>query len=446
MIWRGHVLVAAIAIAVLLIISACAGALWLVDASGQSLITRLERDSATTELDLYAELRREEGAAALVRAIARHARIAGDHHIVAVADHNGRLLAGDLNAWPPAVTANASWAAIPSNEGPSAIHAAVRTLPDGMRLLVGRDNSMHQAFSDAVLNVAELAILIVALASLLAPGVLIAISVRNVRELSRTAELIAAGQFSARTPTHGGSGPFEAIARSQNAMLDRIEDLVTGLKTVTDSLAHDLRTPLARLRSSLERGITASGEHEKQAALETALGETEQTIFAFSSLIDIARAEGGLSRDAMTKVDLSALMRDVRELFQPLAEEHGVELRLQEPQEEVILGHKPLLMQAIGNLVHNAIKYSPKGAQLSMELTRDGDEVRIVVADSGPGIPPDKRAQAVKRFQRLGAESETPEGVGLGLAIVEACAHLHRGTLSLEDNKPGLKAALVLHA
>jgi len=445
MIWRGYLLFVAIAVAVLLIISACAGALWLVDASGQSLITRLERDSATTELELYVELRREEGSAALVRAIARHARIAGEHHIVAVADASGHLLAGDLSAWPLLPSANVTWAAVPTNEGPNAIHAAVRTLPDGMHLLVGRDDSMHHAFSDAVLQVAKLAIIIVALACLLAPGALIAISVRNVRELSRTAESIAAGQFGARTPTHGGSGPFETIARSQNAMLDRIEDLVTGLKTVTDSLAHDLRTPLARLRSALERGIVAEGEAAKQAALENALGETERTIFAFSSLIDIARAEGGLSRDAMTKVDLAALMRDVRELFQPLAEEQSVELHLEEPREEVILGHKPLLMQAVSNLVHNAIKYSPQGAQLSMELTRTGDEVRIVVADRGPGIPADKRAQAVKRFQRLGAEGDPPEGVGLGLAIVEACAHLHRGTLSLEDNNPGLRAALVLH-
>ena len=445
MIWRGYLLFVAIAVAVLIIISACAGALWLVDASGQSLITRLERDSATTELELYVELRREEGSAALVRAIARHARIAGEHHIVAVADGSGHLLAGDLSAWPLLPSANVAWAAVPTNEGPNAIHAAVRTLPDGMRLLVGRDDSMHHAFSDAVLQVAKLAIIIVALVCLLAPGALIAISVRNVRELSRTAESIAAGQFGARTPTHGGSGPFETIARSQNAMLDRNEDLVTGLKTVTDSLAHDLRTPLARLRSALERGIVAEGEAAKQAALENALGETERTIFAFSSLIDIARAEGGLSRDAMTKVDLAALMRDVRELFQPLAEEQSVELHLEEPREEVILGHKPLLMQAVSNLVHNAIKYSPQGAQLSMELTRTGDEVRIVVADRGPGIPADKRAQAVKRFQRLGAEGDPPEGVGLGLAIVEACAHLHRGTLSLEDNNPGLRAALVLH-
>lgn len=443
MIWRGYFFVAIAA--VLIVISACAGALWLVNASGQSLITRLERDSATTELDLYAELRREEGAPALVRAIARHARIAGEHHVVAVADQNGRLLAGNLSLWPALPSSDMAWTALPTNEGPDAIHAAIRNLPDGMRLLVGRDNSSHEAFSAAVTQVATLAIVIVAFACLLAPGLLIALSLRSVRELSSTAGLIAAGQFSARTPTHGGSGPFEAIALAQNAMLERIEDLVTGLKTVTDSLAHDLRTPLARLRSTLEHGIAADSAGAKQVALEHAFEETEKTIFAFSSLIDIARAEGGLSRDAMTRVDLSALMLDVMELFQPLAEEHGVTLNLRETPQTVILGHKPLLMQAVGNLVHNAIKHSPPGEQLDLVLSEADGEVRIVVADHGPGIPADQRANAVKRFQRLGA-GDTPEGVGLGLAIVEACARLHRGTLALEDNGPGLKAALILHA
>jgi signal transduction histidine kinase len=277
------------------------------------------------------------------------------------------------------------------------------------------------------------------------PGILIALSLRSVRELSDTAALIAAGQFSARTPTHGGAGPFEAIARAQNAMLDRIEDLVTGLKTVTDSLAHDLRTPLARLRSILEDGIVEESAQAKQQALESALSQTEKTIFAFSSLIDIARAEGGLSREAMTQVDLSTLMRDVMELFQPLAEERGVTLNLQEPPRTMILGHKPLLMQAVGNLVHNAIKHSPSGEKLDLQLSESGGEVRIVVADRGPGISAEQRADAIKRFQRLGS-GDTPEGVGLGLAIVEACARLHRGALALEDNAPGLKAALVLRS
>lgn len=439
--WRSHVPVAAIIAAILTIIAACAGGLWLVNNAGQALITRLESDAAANELDLYSELRREEGQAALVRDIARHARLAGDHHVFAIADAHGQLLAGNLTAWPR-LPSNLDWFALTT--GGRGIHASVRTLPDGAQLLIGRDDDMHRAFSDAVLRVAELAIAIVALACLLAPGLLLAMSMRSVRELSNTAAQITEGKFSARTPTHGGSGPFEQIASAQNAMLDRIEDLITGLKTVTDSLAHDLRTPLARLRSTLERGVTATDVAQKQAALEAGLVETEKTIFAFSSLIDIARAEGGLSREAMTSVDLAALLRDVHELFLPLAEERGVHLNV-DASESVILGHKPLLMQAVGNLVHNAIKHSPSGADLDVRLLQDAQGARVVVADHGPGIPPEQRADAVKRFKRLGS-GDTPEGVGLGLAIVEACAHLHRGELVLEDNHPGLKAALVLRA
>lgn len=443
MLWRSHFSIAAIVLAILVILVASAGALWLVDATGQELITRLERDAATSELDLYSELRREEGDAALVRDIARHARVAGDHHVFAVADKNNNLLAGNLTAWP-LLPQNRDWFALSTDAGPDAIHAAVRTLPDGTQLLIGRDDSMHRAFASAVMRVAELAIFIVALACLLAPGALIYMSMRSVRELSNTAARITAGEFSARTPTHGGSGPFETIAKSQNAMLDRIEDLVTGLKTVTDSLAHDLRTPLARLRSTIERGVAARDGEAKHAALEGALKETEKTIFAFSSLIDIARAEGGLSREAMTEVDLAALLHDVHELFLPMAEEQDVLLNV-EAHDSVILGHKPLLMQAVGNLVHNAIKHSPPGAELDVCLVHEEDGVRVVVADRGPGIPADQRANAVKRFKRLGS-GDTPEGVGLGLAIVEACAHLHRGSLVLEDNHPGLRAALILHA
>lgn len=439
--WRSHVPVAAIIAAILAIIAACAGGLWLVNNAGQALITRLESDAAANELDLYTELRREEGQAALVRDIARHARLGGSHHVFAIADAHGTLLAGNLTAWP-VLPSDLDWFAL--RTGGRNIHASVRMLSDGAQLLIGRDDDMHRAFSDAVLRVAELAIAIVALACLLAPGLLLLMSMRSVRELSHTAAQITEGKFSARTPTHGGSGPFEQIAQAQNAMLDRIEDLITGLKTVTDSLAHDLRTPLARLRSTLERGVSASDVQQKQVALEAGLAETEKTIFAFSSLIDIARAEGGLSRDAMTNVDLAALLRDVHELFLPLAEERGVRLNV-EASDSVILGHKPLLMQAVGNLVHNAIKHSPAGTDLDVRLLTEQSGARVVVADHGPGIPADQRADAVKRFKRLGS-GDTPEGVGLGLAIVEACAHLHRGELVLEDNHPGLKAALVLRA
>jgi signal transduction histidine kinase len=145
----------------------------------------------------------------------------------------------------------------------------------------------------------------------------------------------------------------------------------------------------------------------------------------------------------MISIDLAALIHDVYELFLPLAEERGIEMHVSAAS-CVILGHKPLLMQAVGNLVHNAIKHSPDNAALDLTLTHEGRQARIIVADRGRGIPPDQRAAAVKRFQRLGA-GDTPEGVGLGLAIVEACAHLHRGALALEDNAPGLRAVLTLH-
>lgn len=439
--FRGHTAIAIIAGA-FVIVAACGGALWIVYATGQQLISSVERDASAGELDLYAQMRHEEGADTMVRAIARHARVEGEHHVYGVLDKNGVILAGNLTQWPALGTSgDVQWAPLPGDSDPD-VYVAVRVLPDGMRLLAGRDNHLHLEFGAAVLRAAWLAVAIVAITCLLVPVGVMALTMRRVRELSDTAALIADGKFSARTPTHGGAGPFDRIAEAQNAMLDRIEDLITGLKTVTDSLAHDLRTPLARLRARLEGGILASDLDAKQAALEGGLRETEKTILAFSSLIDIARAEGGLSREAMTPIDLKALVQDVHELFLPLAEERGLSLDLA-AEDCQILGHKPLLMQAIGNLAHNAIKHSPEGTHVGLTLHKSAALAQIVVTDQGPGIPENKRADAVKRFQRLGA-GDTPEGVGLGLAIVEACARLHRGALLLEDNNPGLKATLTL--
>ena len=441
--WRGHMMIAAIVGAALTIAVACGGALSLVDATGERLIANAERDSANGELELYTEFRREEGREALVRAVARHARLEGEHHVYAVADANGRLLAGNLTAWPDLPREDTPWIPLPTVEnGPDAIHVAVHTMPDGTRMLAGRDDYMQRLFSKTVFEAALVAIAIVVIACLIAPAVVMGLTMRSVRELADTAAKIARGEFAARAPVHGGGGPFDRIARAQNLMLDRIEDLVTGLKTVTDSLAHDLRTPLSRLRARIEGGLGAETLEAKQTALETALSETDSTIHAFSSLIDIARAEGGLSRDAMLPVDLAALVRDVHELFLPMAEESGVQLVRGGADELVLDGHRPLLMQALGNLVHNAIKHAPSGTAVSIALERRGSNADISVADRGPGIPEQKRQEAVMRFSRLGGDAS--EGVGLGLAIVEACARLHRGALALEDNDPGLRAVLTL--
>ena len=256
-----------------------------------------------------------------------------------------------------------------------------------------------------------------------------------------TARLVCAGDFSARAEGGEQTGPFGEIARAQNAMLDRIETLVTGLVTVTDSIAHDLRTPLSRMRQRLEEGLTAEPLDAKQTALEQALVETDRTIATFTALIDIARAEGGVSRESMEDVDLGQIVKDAYDLFEPLAEEKGLAFNIN-AEPAMIRGHHALLMQAVSNLIHNAIKYGDAKVDVRLFVGANGAEV--IVADDGPGIPSEHRADAVKRFKQLGAQR--PEGVGLGLAIVDACARLHRGILSLEDNAPGLRARITLAA
>jgi signal transduction histidine kinase len=263
----------------------------------------------------------------------------------------------------------------------------------------------------------------------------------RVRVLSAASARVAAGDFAARAEGAEEQGPFGEIARAQNAMLDRIEALVTGLVTVTDSIAHDLRTPLSRMRQRLEEGLAADPPEAKQIALEQALTETDRTIATFTALIDIARAEGGISRESMEDVDLTQIVRDACDLFEPLAEEKGLAFRI-ETQAAAIRGHRALLMQAACNLIHNAIKYGQSGVDVRLSANADGAE--IIVSDDGPGIPSEHRAEAVKRFRQVGAQG--PEGVGLGLAIVDACARLHRGALALEENAPGLRARLSLAA
>ena len=308
--------------------------------------------------------------------------------------------------------------------------------------MVGRDAAALEIFRRRIVDAGLVAVTIVAVTCLMMAIAVTALLLARVRRLAGAAEKVSAGDFSARAESASDGGPFGQIARAQNLMLDRIEDLVTGLVTVTDSLAHDLRTPLARTRRRIEEGMLSSDERERQDAFADALAETDKTIATFTALIDIARAEGGLSRDAMQQVDAAKVVADAYELFEPLAEERRVSMAVHTAASAQILGHRPLLMQAVSNLIHNALKYSPEGGHVDIAVTARPEQVEIVVSDNGPGIPAADRAAAVQRFKQ--AANANPEGLGLGLAIVEACARLHRGSLLLEDNAPGLRARLVL--
>jgi signal transduction histidine kinase len=268
---------------------------------------------------------------------------------------------------------------------------------------------------------------------------------KRAETIATTAGRIADGDLSARAPADPDGDVFDRLGVSLNAMLDRIDELMTGLRTVTDSLAHDLRSPLTRLKTALTRALDSGADEEARLdAVEEAQNEASQALATFSALLDIARAESGLSRESMEPVDLGHLTADIAELFGPVLEDADQVLDYVPPHHTVVVrGHELLLRQAIGNLLHNAARYAGPGAVVRLSIEERDARARIIVADNGPGIAPEHRGRVQERFVRLDAARTTP-GSGLGLAIAAACAKLHGGALLLEDGEPGLRAVLEL--
>jgi signal transduction histidine kinase len=268
---------------------------------------------------------------------------------------------------------------------------------------------------------------------------------RRLDSINRTSGEIVAGNLTRRVPVSGAHDEFDVLAENLNRMLDRIERLMKGMREVTDSVAHDLRTPLNRLRQRLEQSLTrlqAAGSDTFE--VERAIADTDQLIGTFNALLLIAETDAGTARGAMSPLDLSSVAADVSELYEPLAEEKNIGLdfvRPLHPGDTMIEGNRSLISQALANLVDNAIKYTPPGGRITIRPGPSVQGVDLSVADSGPGIPLEERPRVVERFVRLEASRNSP-GTGLGLALVAAVAHFHNAELLLEDNAPGLKAIL----
>jgi signal transduction histidine kinase len=227
-------------------------------------------------------------------------------------------------------------------------------------------------------------------------------------------------------------------------MMDQIEDLMTVMRTITDSLAHDLRTPLTRMHNALEEAADpGASPAARNRAIQAAEAASLQALKLSSDLIEIARAESGVGRDLMTAIDLPALALELAEFFGPAAEDAGQRLVVGDLPSVTVIGHEPLIRQAVGNLLLNAIKYAGRTAEVTLEVfARDG-RAGFVVGDNGPGVPEEDHGRVLSRFVRLETARPLP-GSGLGLAIVAACAKLHRGEFSLQDNRPGLRAVVSL--
>ena len=260
------------------------------------------------------------------------------------------------------------------------------------------------------------------------------------------------GDLGGRLPVAGTGDELDRLAENLNLMLERIEALMRGLKEVSDNIAHDLKTPLTRLRNRNEEALrVAKNESEYRAALESTIEESEGLIRTFNALLMIARAESGQARDNMSEFDAAEIARDVGELYEPLADEKGLVLKVEADTPAPVVGNRELISQALANLVDNSIKYAGAAdgsvngvtGEVIVRALAEGDRILLTVADCGPGIPESDRDRVVERFVRL-EQSRSQPGSGLGLSLAAAVARLHGGELVLADNKPGLKSIIAL--
>jgi signal transduction histidine kinase len=431
-------------LAMITVLGAVVVAFYLVNLSAQGVYLDRERNDALAERQMLREAFALEGLQGLVRRMERRARLAAPEAHYGLFDRAGRHIGGDLLS-PPTPLQEGGWTEVRSRTraGPVALRATTARLPDGSLVVIGRDEAGQRDFEGRLAGGLIIALAIVVSASLAVGLLLNALLIRRADGVAGVAERIAAGDLGARAEVSERGDPFDRIGVSLNRMLDRIDDLLTGMRTVTDSLAHDLRTPLTRMRGALEGALDpGTSHHDCRAALDFASEELAGVLAVFAALIDIARAESGLSREMMQPMQLDEVVLDVAGLFAPVLEEAGQRLQIAPIGPLVLDGHEQLLRQALGNLLFNAARYAGPGAVTLAVLGGEG-LVQIVVADDGPGIPEADRERVKERFVRLDA-ARGGSGSGLGLAIVAAAANLHGGELRLEDNRPGLRAVLSL--
>ena len=366
--------------------------------------------------------------------------------IYLLTDARSTPIVGNLDRWPAGELDADGWMSFelnvmngePKHDG----RAKPFALPGGFRLLVGRDMYELQAMrSRLVATLGWGLALTVGLA--LAGGVVMSRSrVRRIGAINEAIGKVMAGDLSRRIPTESTGGDVEELVTRLNRMLDELEKLVEGVRRVSDNIAHDLRTPLARLKTRLERLRYAGVGDEADKAVE----EADKLLATFAALLRIARIESGERRAAFQTVDLTGLVDDVAELYRPLMEEHGKKLVIHNAPDITVRGDRDMLFQAVANLLDNALKHTPAEGRVELSLGKADSHIRIVVADDGHGIPSDEREKVIARFYRADQSRTTP-GSGLGLSLVAAVVELHDGELRLEDNAHGrgLRVMVELH-
>jgi signal transduction histidine kinase len=336
---------------------------------------------------------------------------------------------------------------VPRPNSPSvAVHAHGITLADHEYLMVGVDAVPRREMRKLILRLFEWSSAITLVLAFVGGGLMSGTLLWRIETISRTARDIMAGDFSRRIPARGTGDEFDHLVESLNAMLERNEAAIESVRQVSHDIAHDLRTPLTRLRQRLDLAQRrAQSVDEWRRAAEGCISDMDAILETFGGLLRIAQIESGMPAHRFTEVDLSELLRTLVEVYQPMAEEKEQRFTADVASELTVWGDRELLTQMIANIIENAMKHSPMGASIDLVATGPPSAMAVVVSDSGPGIPAEERARVFQRFYRLERSRSTP-GSGLGLSLVEAIAALHQVGIELTDNRPGLRITLRFHA
>lgn len=415
------------------------------------LLERQIDETIRAEVSSLGEQYRQGGLGQLMETIKSRSEHPSDN-IYLLTNYFGRRIAGNIDALPVEAVGGQGWMefayAVETAEGLERHQArAFHTPLDlGFTLLVGRDVQERRDFADLIRRTLFWAI---GLAVVFGLGGAVMTSrnfLRRVDSISQTSRTIMAGDLSGRMPVSGTGDELDRLAENLNDMLDQIERLMIGMKEISSNVAHDLKTPLTRLRARAEDALRHGDGASCRAALEDTLEEADQLLRTFNALLSIARTEAGQAREGLGDIEAGPLVEELAEMFAPLVEEEGGRLTSRAEPGLVVRADRQLLAQALTNLLDNALKYAvTEDRRLEVALTaerRDGSVI-IAVADNGPGVPEAERDHVVERFVRLETGRSKP-GSGLGLSLVAAVMTLHGGRLELRDNAPGLRAELVL--
>lgn len=408
------------------------------------------RTAAEVARDDLVDDYQQQGLPGLVEAIDYRLKARDDRNfIVLLKDPGGRRLKGNLRAWPSTIADTSRWRRIWLARAGATVAepmgVVTTRLPGGYALLTGEtldaERQLARASETAFFYALTVGTLIAALMAALVAWIL----ARRIDIFSRAANAFVGGKLDTRVEHDETGDAFDRLAVSINAMFGRIAGLVRELRMVTDSMAHDLRSPVSRMKARLEQALGRTRDPEAQAAIAGAIEEADSLHRLLDTALEISRAEAGIGRDQFTHFAIAPMLEDMAEVYGPLAEDRGFTIAVDAPPQLDIFAHRELLVRALSNLVDNALKYAAGGSTIRIGAHhRDRTAVDLMVTDDGPGLTDDQMAEAARRFVRLDP-ARGGTGAGLGLSLVETIAHLHGGTMLLESSPPhGLCIRLIL--